>query len=144
MAALNDDFQAFKGHIRDPFNYFGSACFIGYLIHTYGVGSMSLAYHSGDFNSQFGKPLDGLNQDYRNELGSWAGRMTIDKDALRIRMGKVSEAYAYVFANYNGTEAMHLAYASVDRARIALWRGEFTEVDRWLQEFTTFSGFTPN
>jgi hypothetical protein len=144
MADLNEDFLAFKGHIRDPFNYFGSACFIGFLIHTYGLGPVATAYHTGDFNGQFGESLTELNQDYRNQLGSWAGRLTIDAHALEARTNKVSEAYAYIFANYNNTEAMFLAYAAVDRARVALWRGEFDEVDRWLKEFTTFSGFTPS
>jgi len=143
MADLDADFQAFNGHIRDPFNYFGSACFVSYLLDTYGLEKMSLLYHSGDYANLYGKSLYTLNEEWQNTLEAGLNTLTIDQDALASRTSKVSEAYAYAFGNYNGSQVMHLAYAAVDRARIALWQGNFTEADRWLAEFTKLTGFQP-
>lgn len=144
MAALNNDFQAFNGHIRDPFNYFGSACFVGYLTKSYGRGAMSIAYHTGEFEEVFGVSLSRLNQDWHGSLENGKVRLTLDFGAFESRMSRVSNAYDYVFESYDGSSNLHLAYAAVDRARVALWRGEFDEVDRWLREFTSFTGYTPN
>ena len=143
MATLNTDFQAFKGHIRDPFNYFGSACFIDYLVQTYGLELMGELYHSSDFTTLYGSSLAALNDEWRRSLEAQQGDRTLDAQALTERTLHVSQAYAYVFNNYNDTDTLLLGYAAVDRARVALWKGKFDEVDQWLQVFTDFTGFTP-
>lgn len=144
MAVLDADFQAFKGHIRDPFNYFGSACFMDYLIATYGIQPLHGLYHTADYTNLYGASLYSLDADWRGTLEANQGALTVDVATLSDRVSKVSEAYAYVFGNYNGTETMHFAYAAVDRARSALWRGNFAEVDRWLGELTVLTGFVPS
>gem|GEM_PF-391255 len=143
MAAINTDFQAFKGHIRDPFNYFSSACFVGWLIEQYGLEPMSRVYHTSDYVNLYGMSLSTLDSDWRVSLGAQRIAPTLDAQAFAEREQSVSQAYAYVFGNYNGSEVMHLAYAMVDRARVALWQGRLADVDRWLTEFTTLTGFTP-
>jgi LysM repeat protein len=141
MAALHTDFQAFNGHIRDPFNYFGSACFVGYLIDTYGLDRMAQLYHTSDYFSIYGKNLSNLDAEWQNALASEQGSVTVDSDQLKNQTLRVAEAYAYIFSNYNESETLFYGYAAVDRARVALWQGNFTEVDRWLAEFTKITGF---
>ncbi len=143
MAVINTDFQAFQGHIRDPFNYFGSACFVGYLIDRGGLEAVSRLYHTSDYATLFGTSLASLDADWLASLEARQRELTIDAAALSSHQTAVSQAYAYAFANANGTRQMHLAYAAADRARVALWQGRFAEVDRWLAEFATLTGFTP-
>lgn len=143
MAAINTDFQAFNGHIRDPFNYFSSACFVQWLIARGSVAPLGEAYHTSDYTNLYGMSLYSLDADWRTSLEAHQNELSIDAQTFVSQTSKVSHAYAYVFGNYNGSEMMHVAYAMVDRARVALWRGDFGEVDRWLSEFTNLTGFIP-
>jgi hypothetical protein len=143
MAAINTDFQAFNGHIRDPFNYFGSACFVEWLIERNELDAMSRLYHTSDYLNLYGTSLFALDSDWHASLGARQGERTLDSQALASREDAVSQAYAYAFGNYNGSETMHLAYAMADRARVALWQGRFDETDQWIAEFTALTGFAP-
>lgn len=143
MAAIDRDFQKFNGHIRDPFNYFSSACFVDWLIEQDGLEPLSRVYHTSDYLNLYGTSLLSLDEDWRNSLEAHRNELTIDAQGFAARSAQVSHAYAYTFGNYNGSEMMHIAYAMVDRARVALWRGDFAEVDRWLGEFTALTGFVP-
>jgi LysM repeat protein len=141
MAVLHTDFQAFNGHIRDPFNYFGSACFVGYLINTYGLDKMAQLYHTSDYVGIYGQSISSLDAEWQNTLAANLGSLSIDSDQLKNQTLRVSESYAYIFSNYNESETLFYGYAAVDRARVALWQGNFAEVDRWLAEFTKITGF---
>jgi LysM repeat protein len=144
MAALHTDFQAFNGHIRDPFNYFGSACFVGYLIDTYGLDKMAQLYHTSDYFNIYSKSVSTLDAEWQGTLDANLGILTIDAEQLKNQTQRVSEAYAYIFSNYNESDTLFYGYAAVDRARVALWQGNFAEVDRWLSEFTKITGFRAN
>jgi LysM repeat protein len=141
MANLHTDFQAFNGHIRDPFNYFGSACFVGHLIDIYGLQKMSQLYHTSDYSNIYGKSIGSLDVEWQDTLAAKLNTLTIDSARLNSQTLRVSEAYAYIFSNYNESETLFYGYAAVDRARVALWKGDFDEVDRWLAEFTKITGF---
>src|SRR5574341_1065798 len=143
MAAINTDFQAFNGHIRAPFNYFSSACFVDWLIDQYGIAPLAGVYHTSDYPNLYGTSLFSLDADWHANLESRGAELSLDAEAFASRTDRVSHAYAYVFGSYNGSETMHVAYAMVDRARVALWQGNFPEVDRWLTEFTNLTGFVP-
>ena len=141
MAAINVDWQQFQGHIRNPFEYFGSGCFTGWLIEEYGVAAMDDLYHSSDYANLYGTSLAALNGIWHDRLETLAPSVTLDPAQLVTYTGRVGNAYDYVFDNYNGTEEMHRAYVMVDRARIALWKGDFVETQRWLDEFTALTGY---
>lgn len=135
MAAIERDFQAFLGHIRHRFNYFGSGCFVDYLIDTYGLEPMSQLYHSADYPGLYnGSSLASLDADWQAYLESKRATLTIDSAELVSYTEEVSNAYSQVFYYYDGSEQMHLAYTAVDQARIALWRGNYEDVRLWLDE----------
>lgn len=143
VAAVERDWQAFQGHIRHSFNYFGSACFIDYLIDTYGLEPLSRLYHTSDYVTLYGKSLRELDNAWQATLAARQSELTIDPAALTAYTQELEVAYDFVFDNYNGTDLMQQAYLAVDQARVAVWKGDFTSARRWLDEVYTLTGFTP-
>ncbi|NDJ51606.1 MAG: LysM peptidoglycan-binding domain-containing protein, partial [Chloroflexi bacterium] len=133
MAVIERDWQQFEGHIRDRFNYFGSGCFAGYLIDTYGLAAMSQLYNSADYPGLYnGLSLAALDNDWKVAMEADLADLQVNTDTLLDYTEQVERAYLLVFSNYNGSDEMHNAYAAVDRARIALWQADYVEVERWL------------
>jgi hypothetical protein len=143
MAAIEKDWQSFEGHIRDRFNYFGSACFVEYLINNYGIGSIHRLYNTSDFPTIYGESLAALDSDWQASLEARQSELTIDPAEMVENTEDVTSVYAYVLGSYNGTSNMHRAYALADQARLALWRGDYPTVQRALHEVYTLTGFTP-
>jgi LysM repeat protein len=143
MAAIEQDWQAFQGHIRYRFNYFGSACFVQYLVDNYGIDSIRRLYHTSDYTTIYGESLAALDSDWQAALAARQSELTIDPEALVKNTEDVTAVYAYVLGNYNGTSNMHRAYALADQARLALWRADYPTVQRDLHEVYTLTGFTP-
>jgi LysM repeat protein len=143
MAAIEQDWQAFQGHIRYRFNYFGSACFVGYLIDTYGMEAIRQLYHTSDYPTLYGESLAALDSDWQASLAARQSELTIDPAEMVEYTEDVTTVYAYVLSSYNGTSNMHRAYALADQARLALWRGDYPAVQRALHEVYTLTGFTP-
>ena len=143
LAVIDRDFNYFQGHIEDRFDYFGSACFVQYLVDTYGLQPMSQLYHSSDYVGLYGSTLSDLDQRWRASLAARQGQMTIDPAALVSYTQEVTSAYRYVFKNINDTLAMHQAYLAVDQARIALWKGDYPSTRHWLDQVYQLTGLTP-
>lgn len=143
LAVMDREPSYFQGHIEDRFDYFGSACFVQYLVETYGLQSMSQLYHSSDYMSLYGKSLSDLDQEWRAALQSRKSQMTIDPATLVSATQEVSRVYEYVFRNMNDTATMHQAYLAVDQARIALWKGDYSSMHTWLSRVYQLTGLTP-
>jgi LysM repeat protein len=143
MALMDRDFHYFQGHIEDRFNYFGSACFVQYLVQTYGLQPMSQLYHSSDYMALYGKSLPDLDQEWRTSELARQSQMIIDPAALVSYTQEVTSVYGYVFNNLNDTATSHQAYLAVDQARIALWKGDYASVRLWLDNVYQLTGLTP-
>jgi LysM repeat protein len=143
VATVERDWQAFQGHIRHSFNYFGSACFIDYLIDTYGLEPLSRLYHTSDYVSLYGKSLRELDVAWQEALAARQSELTVDPAALTAYIQELELAYDFVFDNYNGTDLMQQAYLAIDQARVAVWKGDFTSARRWLDEVYALTSFTP-
>jgi LysM repeat protein len=143
LATIERDYLYFQGHIENRFDYFGSACFVQYLIDTYGLESMSRLYHSSDYQALYGKPLADLDQAWRTSLLARQTELTLDPGALVSFTNEVTQAYKYVFKNMNDTAPMHQAYLAVDRARISLWEGDYQSTRTWLNTVYNLTGLTP-
>jgi len=143
MTAIESDWQAFLGHIRDPFNYFGSACFVDFIIDTYGMDALRQLYTTSDYEGVTGRSLAWLDTEFRGTLETQVPLLTFDPDELASVADEVRDAYRFVFSNYNSTEVMHQAYVAVDQARIALWKGDFDGARRWLATAYDITGYTP-
>lgn len=132
MHAVEQDFEAFKGHIRHPFNYFGSACFVEYLIETRGLDPMRQLYTTLDYRGLYGASLQALDAEWRATLAARVPQLRIDPDELDTVTREVSTAYALLLQNYDGSERLHRAYVAVDQARVALWQGDYEGARQWL------------
>ncbi|MCC6905936.1 MAG: LysM peptidoglycan-binding domain-containing protein [Anaerolineae bacterium] len=141
MAAIERDWQQFEGHIRHRFNYFGSGCFVDYLIQTYGLEAMSSLYNTSDYTALYGKSLADLDAEWFATLDTNQGELRVSAEEMSGYSNEVAEVYAYVFANTNGTELMHEAYVAADQARLALWRGDYEQVDFWVEQVAVITGF---
>ncbi len=143
MTALEQDWQAFLGHIRNPLNYFSSACFVDYLIDTYGLDAMSRLYHTSDYEDIYGASLDSLDTDWREMLDQNSGSLTLSPEDLTAYTEEVGRTYDFILNNFNGTAILYEAYAAVDQARIALWKGNYPEARRWLDTVYQVIGYKP-
>jgi len=142
MAVIDRDPKKFQGHIENRFNYFSAACFVRYLIDSYGLEAMSQLYHTSSYPELYGgRSLEALDAEWQASLKTRSGDLVIDPAALVEMNRRVNNAYDTIFSNYNGTPQMHQAYIAVDKARIALWRGDYEAADRWLAETYRLSGF---
>jgi len=143
MAAVERDWQAFLGHVRHYPNYFGSACFVDYLIETYGLEKLSRLYHTSDYEGLYGASLEALDAQWRETLAARTVNLRINPADLAAYTEEVGRTYDFVLTNFNGTNTMYLAYAVVDQARIALWRGQYAEVRKWLDKAYAVLGYRP-
>lgn len=144
MAAIDRDYKSFQGHIENRFNYFGAACFVDYLIKQGGLDALAAVYHTSDYPPLFdGRSLGVLDGDWRASLNARRAELTLDPVQLVNMTQQVNNAYDTVFSNVNGTPQMHLAYVTLDKARLALWRGDYPETTRLLAEVYRVSGITP-
>lgn len=133
MAAIETDPDAFKGHIRHPFNYFGAACFTDYLIDTYGLDAFEELYQTSAYTLVYGKSLNTLEAEWRAVLA--AQKVKIDPQRLRASEIAVAESYAFIFYHYDDMQPrFYEAYLAADRARVALWMGDFDAVDQWVEQ----------
>lgn len=140
VTAINRDFQQFRGHIRSRFSYFGSACFVAYLIDTYGIERMAQLYPNSAYIDLYGQSLAALETEWRAHLA--AQGFSPDEQLLPYTE-EVAVAFAYVFGSYDGDERVHLGYLAADRARTALWRADYDSARYWLDQMYSVTGFDP-
>lgn len=143
MDVIEQDYLSFLGHNRHRYNYFGSACFVNYLIKTYGLDAMRDLYHTSDYAGLYGESLYDLNQDWQQSLEALQGDLAVDQVDLVNYTDEWVKASDYIFKNYNGTIEMHRAYAAVDQARLALWQADYEATRRWLDEVYAITGYIP-
>lgn len=143
MAEIDREPKQFQGHLEHRFNYFGSACFVDYLVNNYGLEPLSRLYHTSDYTNLYGKSLPELDAEWRATLQARKGELVLDPIALVDYTHEVTIAYNYVFHNYNGTVTFHEAYLAMDQARVALWQGNYPETRRWLDEVYSITGYKP-
>lgn len=143
MVDIEEDRDAFKGHIRHPFNYFGAGCFVGYLVDTYGLDALRAVYPTSAYTAAYGKSLAALDAEFRAALVErWAAGAAVDAARLPKVAGRVSEAYAYVFYHYDDADPVYYqAYLAADRARVALWQGDFNAAEQWVQQAHAILGW---
>lgn len=140
MAAIENDWQQFRGHIRSRYSYFGSACFTDYLIEQYGMEALAELYHRSNYVDLYGQSLTTLDAEWRASL---AGGSETSSEDLAAYTTEVRVAYAYIFGSYNGSERVHRGYVAVDKARSALWRGDYEDARYWLDQMYSITGFSP-
>ncbi len=140
VAAIENDWQQFRGHIRSRFSYFGSACFVAYLIEQYGLDALAELYHRSNYVDLYGQSLTSLDAEWRASL---AGSSESSSADLAAYTTEVRVAYAYVFGSYNGSARVHSGYVAVDKARTALWRGDYANARYWLDQMYRITGFSP-
>lgn len=136
LVDIETDREAFKGHIRHPATYFGAGCFTGYLIDTYGLESFREVYTTSAYTTVYGKTLAELDAEWRATLAArWAQAPTLDAARLRSAEQQVAETYAYVFYHYEDENPVYYeAYLAADRARVALWKGDFEAAEGWVAQ----------
>jgi hypothetical protein len=143
MASLTSELNAFLGHIADPFNYFGSACFVGHLVELEGVETLKQLYHTSDYLALYGNTLVGLDAEWQAALAIRAEGLTIDPGPLVEYTDELSRAYDYVFENYDDSPGMVDAYHAVDRASVALWSGNYVATRAALDEVYALTSLGP-
>lgn len=143
MVDIEEDREAFKGHIRHPFNYFGAGCFVGYLVDNYGLDALRVVYPTSAYTAVYGKSLGALDAEFRAALAArWAQGARVDAARLPKVASRVSEVYAYVFYHYDDADPVYYeAYLAADRARVALWQGDFNTAEQWVQQARAILGW---
>lgn len=140
LAQIEEEREAFKGHIRHPFTYFGAGCFVGYLIDTYGPETFRELYPTSAYTALTGRSLEELDAAWRATLR--ARQTGIDAARLEASARRVSEAYAFVFYHYDDADPLfHEAYVAADRARVALWMGDLDRADAWVEQVHVILGW---
>lgn len=143
LPAIDRTYQVFQGHIQYRFNYFASACFVDYLVQTYGLEAFSRLYHTSDYQDIYGKSMGELTSDWRAWLASRRSELFLDPGTMIQETDKVTRAYEAVLDTYDGSRTMHSAYGAIDKARTALWRGDYLAVDAWLRQVYVLLGYQP-
>lgn len=143
LVDIETDREAFKGHIRHPAAYFGAGCFTGYLIDTYGLDAFRQVYTTSAYTAVYGKTLAELDAEWRATLAArWAQAPTLDAARLRSAEQQVAETYAYVFYHYEDENPVYYeAYLAADRARVALWKGDFEAAEQWVAQARSVLGW---
>jgi len=126
---------SFLGHISDLQNYYASGCFVQYLVDTYGMDSLKLVYHSGNYVGVYGKNITTLESDWRDHLATVQIPVEINPTELVASVRDLENNYSSFFNSFAGTPKQIDAYRELDNARIALLRGHLTEMHDFLNAF---------
>lgn len=125
----------YLGHINDLQNYYAAGCFVKYLVDTYGIESLKLVYHDGNYPSVYGKDLYTLESDWRVHLGTIEISETLNPAELVGAVNDLENSYASFFSTFKGNPAQMEEYRNIDKARIALLEGRLEEMRAFLSEF---------
>ena len=118
----------FEGHVRDLPNYYAAGCFVQYLVETYGTDKFARLYPTGAYTDIYGKTLPTLESEWRAALEADVSEPELDTGALVKGVEDVAAAYDWLFADFDDTEAMWLAYLELDAARMALMEGRLKDI----------------
>jgi LysM repeat protein len=113
----------FEGHLGHLDQYLAAGCFVGYLIETHGAEGFAELYLSGDYAAVYGRSLSRLESDWMAALREAAGALTFDPGELVEIAAQLDEAYAGLWADFEGTPGQFAVYERLDRARMALLQG---------------------
>lgn len=125
----------FLGHISDLQNYYAAGCFVKYLVDTYGMDSLKLVYHSGDYTSVYGKSISSLESDWRSYLITVPLPDGLNPNELVDSVRDMENSYNSFFPNFTGSAPQRDAYRELDKARIALLEGNLPEMRNFLTTF---------
>lgn len=126
---------SFLGHISDLENYYSAGSFVKYLVDVYGIESLKLAYHSGDYTGVYGKSLTGLENDWRIYLTTVPIPDELNPTELANSVTELGNTYVSFFSGFSGNPAQFDAYRELDNARIALLQGRLIEMRNFLEAF---------
>ena len=116
---------------------------MSYLVDTYGLDSLRDVYTTSDYEAVMGRSLSWLDSEWQEAVASQAETPPIDPAQFNTMLEELSAMYRFVFNNYDGTATMHQAYVASDQARVALWQGNLSDAQRWLQTAYDLIGYEP-
>lgn len=126
---------SFLGHVSDLQNYYASGCFVKFLVDTYGMESVIMVYHTGDYSGVFGKSLSSLEEDWKIHLGTIQIPTGISALEFVGAVKDMENSYESFFPNFSGSPTQFAAYRELDKARIALLEGDILAMRNSLSVF---------
>ncbi len=135
LPSISSSQTTYLGHIKDLHNYYAAGCFVKFLVDTYGIESLKLVYHDGNYPSVYGKDLYTLESDWRVHLGTIEISETQNPAELVGAVNDLENSYATFFSTFKGNPAQMEGYRIIDKARIALLEGRLEEMRAFLSEF---------
>jgi hypothetical protein len=122
----------YLGHIRNLENYYSAGCFVQYLIEHYGAPAFGQLYPLGDYAAVYGKSLAELEAEWVSWLAQQPISLAYPASDLVAAVASVEEAYADLFAVFDGSLAQLDAFRALDRASMALLMGHLDEVQSFF------------
>ena len=127
---------SYLGHISDLQNYYSAGCFVKYLVDTYGMESLQLVYHGGDYAGVYGKDIYDLESDWRIHLATVPVPDGMNPTELVGSVRDLELSYKSFFSSFTGGSTQREAYRELDKARIALLQGNLIEMHSFLNQFS--------
>jgi LysM repeat protein len=129
----------FGGHIRTFINYNLSACFVGYLVETYGMEALGEVYPTSDYSGVYHRTLADLDLEWQNSLTTVT--VPVDPQVWMDLITEVADAYeSYLAASAGGVHANWDAYLHLNQARLAVNRGRLEQAHTELDTFWSLMG----
>lgn len=135
LPSVSSTSTSYLGHIHDLQNYYAAGCFVKYLVNTYGMESLKLVYHSGDYPGVYGKDLYTLENDWRMYLATVSIPAAVNPAQMVGAVTDLEGIYNSFFSSFVGTPVQLTAYRSLDQARIALLQGNLLKMRQLLDAF---------
>jgi LysM repeat protein len=127
--------NVFGGHLRTFVHYNLSACFVGFLIETYGMAQFERVYVNGDYAGIYAQTLSQLDSQWQTQLAT--NTPTLNPRAFVTQINAVAQAYtAYTTASTDGNHANWEAYLQLNKARTAINQGNIALSHTALNSFS--------
>lgn len=134
QAKLDPKSQYFAGHIRSFINYNVSACFVNYLVETYGMEKLADVYSSGNYSQVYGMSLADLEADWRTKLAKVTP--SVHPYQFVTAVDRMAAAYDDYFSRTtSGEHANWEAYLVLDSARLATNSGALSQAGHGLDVY---------
>jgi hypothetical protein len=130
----------FKGHLGWLDQHFAAGCFVAFLIEEQGAAAFDGLYVSGDYLDVYGQPLDQLEAEWMASLAPMAEELSVAAADLVRLTTAVNEAYAELWAEFEGTPAQMSTYRQLGRARLSLLQGQLDRVQEQLEDLPSPAG----
>lgn len=126
---------SYLGHILDLQNYYAAGSFVKYLVESYGVDSLKLVYHNGDYAGVYGKGITDLEHEWRIHLSTIAVQDNSNPVELVNSVSELEKTYESFFSAFSGSSTQLEAYRELDKARIVLLQGRLSKMYQYLDAF---------